>query len=78
MRTTVMSDGVHGALIDKLHRERKQAHDAIVLIERNQAAGWKGVPTANRRDQEERLPSLRNRVAEHTEWLDALNDAPVH
>lgn len=78
MRTTTMSDGLHGALVSHLRAERKQATDAIRLIERNSANDWQGIPTRNRREQEERLPRLRIQESRLTEYIDALDEATTH
>lgn len=78
MRTTVMSDMLHGDLIRHLSTQRKGINDAIRLIEKNIENDWKGVPTINRRSSEERLPRLRIEQDRLTDWLDVLNAAPAH
>lgn len=75
MRTTVMSDMLHGQLVDRLTTERKRASNSIRLIERNRSRDWAGIPTQNRRDQEARLPALVRTQDELTDLIDALNGA---
>lgn len=78
MRTITMSDGVHGDLLFKLRAERRHAEEALRLISVNEANDWKGVPTANRREQEARMPKLRVESSHLTEWIDALESATTH
>jgi len=78
MRTTTMSDMLHGRLLAKLTDERKGVSDCLRLFERNEANGWKGIPAQNQREQQERLPSLRRRQTELTEYIDALGGATTH
>ena len=78
MRTVTMSDGVHGDLLVRLREERRRTDTALRLIANNEANGWKGVPTANRRQQEERLPALRVEDSHLTEFIEALEAATTH
>jgi hypothetical protein len=78
MRTVTMSDGVHGDLVSKLRKERMQAEQAIRLIGLNAANDWKGIPGADRRRQEERLPELKVQASHLTEWIDDLEAATTH
>ena len=78
MRTITMSDGVHGDLLSKLRADRRRTDSAIRLIEGNAARDWAGIPTENRRQQEERLPALRVEDSHLEEWIEALEAATTH
>lgn len=72
MRTTVMSDALHGQLVTKLRNERATLSRTVEEIDRNAAGGWIGVALAERRTAETELPSLRRRLDMLTQWIDAL------
>jgi hypothetical protein len=75
MRRIEISDMLYGELHRRMVDARAYHHATIDQITANERRGWAGMPTQNRREQQERLPRAQAEFRKLDEIVTAIEAA---